>query len=76
MKSERIKKCRLSSMMTENVPEPPSEISEILKAVVSVYRRMVERNLGTRISKLGELKWFKRKITAENVKKKKKDNKI
>lgn len=67
LKSERIKKCQLSSMMKENVPEPPSEILEVLKAVASVYRRMLERNSGTRISKLGEVKWFKKKITAENI---------
>lgn len=50
-------------MMKENVPE----ILEVLKAVANVYRRMLERNSGTRISKLGELKCCKRKITDENV---------
>lgn len=33
LKYERIKKCQLSSMMTETMPESPSEILEILKAV-------------------------------------------
>jgi len=69
LKSERIKKCQLSSVMKKNVSKPLSEILEVLKAVASVYRRMVERNSGARISKLGELKCFKRKITAENVQK-------
>lgn len=33
LKYERTKKCQLSSMMTETMPESPSEILEILKAV-------------------------------------------
>lgn len=64
LKSERIKKCQLPPIMKENVPEPPSEILEVLNAVASVCRRMLERNSGIRISKLGELKWFKTKIMA------------
>lgn len=60
-------------MMKENMPEPLSEVLEVLKSVANVYRRMLERNLGTRISTLGELKCFKRKKTAGNVHKR--DNK-
>lgn len=61
LKSERTKKCRLSSVIKENVPEPLSEVLEVLKSVANVSRRMLERNLGTRISTLGELKCFKSK---------------
>lgn len=59
LKSERIIKCQLSPMMKENVPEPPSKILEVLKVMASGCRRMLERNSGTRISKLGELKCLK-----------------
>lgn len=58
LKSERIIKRRLPPMMKENVPEPPSKILEVLKVMASGCRRMLERNSGTRISKLGELKCF------------------
>lgn len=74
LKSERTKKHQLSSMMKENVLETPSEILEVLKAVANAYRRTLERNSGTRISKLGDLKWFKRKNNSWKCSKK--DNKI
>lgn len=47
-----------TSTCDENVPEPPSKILEVLKVMASGCKKMLERNSGTGISKLGELKWF------------------
>lgn len=59
LKYERTKKCQLSSMMTETMPESPSEILGVLKAVAVCVQEDVKRNSG--FSKLRELKWNYRK---------------
>lgn len=65
LKYERTKKCQLSSMMTETMPESPSEILEVLKAVAVCVQEDVKRNSGFSI--LGELKWSNRKTISEYI---------
>lgn len=43
LKYERAKKCQLSSMMTETMPESPSEILEVLKAVAMCVQEDVKK---------------------------------